>query len=242
MKEFLKTTKDTESVYSKLKEEPNLNEDQVLGDLLTFLVAGTDTSAHLFCSALYFIQKYEDCNKKLMNEINKYFPTALEDMKNEDIMKNLEQCDYLNHLIKECLRLDPPTYESIDYITTNDITICEVPIPKNSILAINFMATHMDPNQWYEPLKFIPERFDPSHEYFMTPDGKNRHPLSYIPFSAGLRNCPGQTLARLETKVLLIYFLKNINYTIDEDLLKNEYISFAMVSQFKLKFKINSIS
>ena len=149
LKEFLKTTKDTESVFSKLKEEPNLNEDQILWDLITFLIAGTDTSAHIFCSALYFIQKDLDIAKKLKNEIWKYFPTAIEDMKYEDIMKNLEQWDYLNFVIKECFRLDPPTYETIDYRTVNDLSICGVPIPKDRIISINLMAAHMDPEQWF---------------------------------------------------------------------------------------------
>ena len=242
LKEFLKTTKDTESVYSKLKEDQSLDEDQLFWDLITFLLGGTDTSAHLISSALYFIQKNEGCYEKLMNEINKFFPAAIEDLKVEDFMKNLEQWDYLNYLLKECLRLDPPSYESTDYVTVNDVTICGVPIPKDSWISVNFMGAHMDPEQWFEPLKFIPERFDPSHEYFKTPDGKNRHPLSYIPFSAGLRNCPGQSLARLEAKVVLIYLLKHIKYTVEKELLDNDYISFSIISQFKLKFKIDSVT
>jgi cytochrome P450 len=33
-----------------------------------------------------------------------------------------------------------------------------------------------NPEEWQEPDKFIPERFDSLSKYYMTPSGKKRHP------------------------------------------------------------------
>jgi cytochrome P450 len=61
---------------------------------------------------------------------------------------------------------------------------------------------HHDPEQWIEPLKFIPERFDPESKYFLTPSGKKRHPMSYIPFFGGKRACLGKAFAELAGRIV----------------------------------------
>ena len=61
---------------------------------------------------------------------------------------------------------------------------------------------HMRKDQWKEPEKFIPERFDPSSEYFLTPSGQKRHPMSFGPFVGGKRICLGKTFAEIMAKVV----------------------------------------
>ena len=98
---------------------------------------------------------------------------------------------------------------------------------------------HYDPKHWQEPLQFIPERFDPESEYFKSPStGKARDPFSFVPFSTGLRSCPGQTMARLVQKIALPYFIGNLDYEIDEELLKNDKLLFNNSSQCTLTITI----
>lgn len=57
-------------------------------------------------------------------------------------------------------------------------------MPKGSSAVLGIIHTHRDPELWEEPLMFNPDRFLPENV-------AKRHPYSYIPFSAGPRNCIG---------------------------------------------------
>lgn len=59
--------------------------------------------------------------------------------------------------------------------------------PKGSHILLHILDAHKDPNFWSDPEKFDPDRFLPDNV-------KDRHPFSYIPFSAGPRNCIGDFL------------------------------------------------
>ena len=87
----------------------------------------------------------------------------------------------------------------------------------------------------------MPERFDINNELFYPVENtgkKIRHPLSYIPFSFGTRNCPGKTLANLELKTLIVHFLSRFEYELDSEQKQNDYVRFSLRSQFDLKLKI----
>jgi cytochrome P450 (family 4 subfamily F) len=64
-------------------------------------------------------------------------------------------------------------------------------IPKGLKIVVGIKALHNDPSVWRGPKSFIPERFDPNSEYYLKPDGTKRDPMSFLPFSAGARNCIG---------------------------------------------------
>ncbi|GIY72213.1 methyl farnesoate epoxidase [Caerostris darwini] len=75
-------------------------------------------------------------------------------------------------------------------------------IPKGAEICANLWAMHYDPDYWDQPEVFRPERF-------LTPDGKAliKHPKSYVPFSVGKRNCPGERIAWM---AILFYFTEII--------------------------------
>nr|XP_044634078.1 cytochrome P450 4F2-like [Equus asinus] len=98
--------------------------------------------------------------------------------------------------IKESLRLHPPTV-GISQRGTQDIVLPDGRvIPKGIICLISIFGTHHNPSVWPNPEVYDPFRFDPENT-------KERSPLAFIPFSAGPRNCIGQTFAMTEMKVVL---------------------------------------
>jgi cytochrome P450 len=105
---------------------------------------------------------------------------------------------------------------------------------------VEILSNHTDEDEWVNPKEFIPERFDPEHEYFSKPGsgGKTRTQYSHLPFSLGMRRCPGQSFAMLQMKVILSHFLSHYEYEVSEELLARDDVGFAMASNIPLPFKI----
>ena len=73
-------------------------------------------------------------------------------------------------------------------------------IPAGVSLMIMIHEIHHDPEQFPDPDKFDPERFlvvDP-----------NRHPFAYAAFSAGPRNCIGESLDKFCSTTYVCEFYK----------------------------------
>ncbi|XP_011858656.1 PREDICTED: cytochrome P450 4C1-like isoform X2 [Vollenhovia emeryi] len=125
--------------------------------------------------------------------------TALQGHGEKFTMKLLQDLPYLERCIKEGLRL----YPSVNHISR--------------IAGEDVKLLHRDPNFWPNPEVFDPDRF--LHERI-----RNRHPYSYIPFSAGPRNCIGQRFAMLEMKAMIAPLIHNF-YLEPIDYLKNVRIN-----------------
>ena len=69
-----------------------------------------------------------------------------------------------------------------------------------------------------------------------TKQGKVPEVHSRRPFGHGVRSCPGQTFGVLELKVLISYLFPMMDYTVEEELLKNEDVGFAIGTHFKPQF------
>jgi hypothetical protein len=63
---------------------------------------------------------------------------------------------------------------------------------------------HRNPRYWPDPHKFNPERFLPN-------DTANDRD-AWMPFSKGSRNCIGQELAIIETKIILLMTLRSWDF------------------------------
>lgn len=72
------------------------------------------------------------------------------------------------------------------------------------------MANKHDPKVFPNPHSFIPERW--LEEKKQT----ERDIYSFLPFSAGKKNCIGQHLAKLETKLIVSMFVKRFDFTLIE--------------------------
>lgn len=68
----------------------------------------------------------------------------------------------------------------------------KVTIPKDTKIWIPIYAIQRDPNYYPDPEVFDPERFDNDAV-------KSRHPMVYLPFGDGPRNCIG--------KIYICYFV-----------------------------------
>jgi cytochrome P450 family 4 len=74
-------------------------------------------------------------------------------------------------------------------------------IPAGVNVHIPIVYIHRFAGNFPNPMKFDPDNFLPERVL-------KRNPYTYIPFSAGQRNCIGQRLGLLEAKTVLSYILR----------------------------------
>lgn len=130
----------------------------------------------------------------------------------------------------------------IPRLITQDVQIGTIFLPKNTSVMINISAIHLDPDIWPDPMKFDPNRFVPidnenekddgnnnrqnandtttdelssvSTKKTMNARGKPIQPFTFLAFIAGPRNCLGQYLALLESKMVISLLLQRYELTL----------------------------
>ncbi|CAH0557343.1 unnamed protein product [Brassicogethes aeneus] len=174
-----------------------LSDKDIREEVDTFMFEGHDTTASAISFAMYLLANNPKEQAKVYEEAKSMFG---DDKEKSATFKDLQEMKYLENVIKETLRLYPsvPIYSRC---LTDDIEYQEGKIiPKGTQLGIFAFGVGRDKDYYKDPEKFMPSRFD-------SMDGKT--PFSYIPFSAGPRNCIGQKFAMLEMKSTLSKLIRN---------------------------------
>jgi cytochrome P450 len=89
-------------------------------------------------------------------------------------------------------------------------------IKKGERFFLDFHGLHHNPKEWIDPEKFIPERFNPSSPYYLTPAGKKRKMSSYSPFFGGERICLGIPFAKYLVKTVFAYAVMSFDFELVE--------------------------
>ena len=231
---------DNESVYKQLISKELFTKDEIFNDMILLLFTGFDTTSHGIASILYNIHKNPRVLNKLLSGLKLNGITDISTDDESSLKETYEQWDYLNYVVKEGIRIDPPVMNSLVYNVKENIEIWGVPLDKGSKVLIQTLLPHLNHEEWREPDKFIPERFDPESEYYFKPNSTSqlRDPKSYIPFSFGIRNCPCQSLAKLELKIILSRILTILDLEVSLEQLNNNFWKFNLMSQMHLHCKI----
>ncbi|XP_047355523.1 cytochrome P450 4C1-like isoform X2 [Vespa velutina] len=174
-----------------------IDEEGIREEVDTFMAAGHDTTAMALCFALLLFAKHKDVQEHIRSEVN----TVMQQSDCKLTIPMLRGFPYLERCLKESLRLYPSVHFIARYIS-QDLQLKNFLIPAGSICNVNIYSLHRNPNIWKNPDVFDADRFLPENT-------KGRNPYSFIPFSAGPRNCIGQKFAMLELKLMVAYILHN---------------------------------
>ncbi len=180
-----------------------------------FAFAGHDTVSNAIGFALICLANYNEIQQRVRAEVNDVIADDLTDINSE----YLSRLPYLEMVIKESLRLYPPTPFTGRHLY-EDFTIDGHIIPKGTDIWLNYFALHRNPNHWTEPDKFDPERFSAENSM-------GRHPFAFVPFSGGLRNCIGQRYAKAFMKIVLAQIIR-----------KFEIVPVTKIGDLKLSFEM----
>ena len=178
-----------------------LDESKVIATAVVMLVAGYDTTAITMSTCLWYLTQYPEIQKRLQEEIDETFEGNSNVLDSLDYAK-IQGMEYLDQCIHETLRINPPVGANWRQCTLDyRIPGTDVVIPKGAEVHIPVRGIHLDDEVYPNPTIFDPERF--------SKEAKNdRHPMSFLGFSQGPRNCIGLRFALLELKVGLIKILK----------------------------------
>nr|XP_050855936.1 cytochrome P450 4C1-like [Vespula vulgaris] len=174
-----------------------IDDEGIREEVDTFMFAGHDTTAMALCFALLLFAKHKDVQERIRKEVN----TVMQQNDGKLTIPMIQEFSYLERCIKESLRLYPSVHTIARYMF-NDMQLKNYLIPSNTICKVSIYSLHRNPEFWPKPDMFDPDRFLPENV-------KGRNPYSYVPFSAGPRNCIGQKFAMLELKLMVTYILHN---------------------------------
>ncbi|KAJ1945110.1 hypothetical protein FBU59_002409, partial [Linderina macrospora] len=178
-----------------------LAEDVVLDQSITFIFAGTETTASTVAWCLYLLDKHPRIQRRLLQELadNGITPDA------PPTVKQITHLKYLAQVLKETLRLYPPLW----FVQKSCKKDCVLPggyhIKKGYTAWVDFWAMHRNPNVFPDPHRFDPDRFSEENSKHV-PHG------AWTPFSAGLRSCLGMQFALMEMRIALARLLSKFEF------------------------------
>ncbi|XP_066591318.1 cytochrome P450 6B7-like [Prorops nasuta] len=183
-----------------------ITDEFLAAQAVVFFLAGYETSALVMSHALYELALHQEIQEKLRDEIKKTIAKCGGKLEIDDI-KSME---YLNAVYREILRKYSPISilkrKAAEGYTFNGT---KVHIPKGTEIIIPVWALHRDPDIYPEPDVFDPNRF-------LNKESTIKHPMHYLPFGDGPRNCIGARFAVHQTKLGIITVIKNFKVDVCE--------------------------
>nr|CAG8617780.1 8850_t:CDS:2 [Entrophospora candida] len=171
------------------EENYEMSSDDLRDEMVTFFLAGHDTTSHALSVAFYYMAKYPIQNKAREEAISVL-----------GVKGKIPTSEDLKVVIYKSLRLYPALVETLPRLTKKELRYGQMIIPKNTMASVNIWAVHRDPQSWPDPEKFNPERF------LSSKDDNNLH--AWMPFSAGPRNCIGQNFSLMEQRIIISMLCK----------------------------------
>lgn len=177
-----------------------------------FIFAGHDTTSSAICYAIYLLQKHPETLARIRAEHDRVLgpiENAAETIKADPYIVN--KLEYTNAVMKESLRLFPAasglrTPDS-SLVLRNPKTGEVLPTVPGMLLWIPHFGLHRDKTIWgptatgFDPSRFLPENASSLPE------------AGYRPFERGNRNCIGQDLAMLESRIVLAMVVRKYDFT-----------------------------
>jgi len=196
------------------KANYRLTRDEVISNIFIFMAAGYETTSTALAYATYELAKHPEVLEKLQAEID---TLPLSDGKNDcdDETKKypdydiVAQMPYMNMFVSEVLRMYPIANTVIQRRAFGDTVVQGITIKKDTFVHADVYSVHYDLDLWgpEDPYVFYPERH-----------ATKRHPMAYLPFGAGPRQCVGMRFALIEMKILLVRLLREYSIVPGEHL------------------------
>lgn len=200
-KDFLHLMTEAQRESKETANKPGgyvLTNDVLVAQSVLFIFAGHETTAITLTFTAFELALNPDVQERLYNEIT----DGLTESKGVLDYETIKRMKYLNMVVHEALRKNPPVSRVERTCTTEEYNIGGIRLKEGMKIHIPVHAIHHCEEFYPNPAIFDPERFnDENHA--------KRNPFTFLPFGSGPRNCIGMRFALLEAKIGLIHLLKN---------------------------------
>ncbi|OOF98988.1 hypothetical protein ASPCADRAFT_127569 [Aspergillus carbonarius ITEM 5010] len=203
-----------ESMLRHRGEKDGLTDEELEANASIIIIAGSETTATLLSGLTYLLCRNPEAMEKVTREVRSVMQTETD----ITIHNATAHLPYMLACIDEAFRMYPPVPSGLQRITpTTPIDISGYLVSPNTKVAVHQSAANLSRLNFYEPNKFIPERWlpecknDPSSPFYRD----NRDVVQ--PFSVGPRNCIGRNLAYAEMRVILARVLWNFDIELCEE-------------------------
>jgi cytochrome P450 family 6 len=187
------------SMLMKLKGQ--LTPTEMAAESTVMFLAGFETSSTLTQFALYELAMNPDIQERLREELS----SAVEENGGTLTYDILQESKYLEMVTNETLRKFPPIPKFSRYSATNyKIEDTDLVIPEGTMIEINAISLHHDPEYFPDPEKFDPERFNEENI-------KNIQPYTFLPFGGGPRQCLGMRFGQMQSKLGIAKIILNFS-------------------------------
>ncbi|PDY82939.1 bifunctional cytochrome P450/NADPH--P450 reductase [Bacillus cereus] len=176
----------------------SLDDENIRYQIITFLIAGHETTSGLLAFALYFLVK----NRHILHKAEEEATRVLVDP--VPTYRQVKQLKYISMVLNETLRLWPTAPAFSLYSKEDTILGGEYPLKQGDEVTVLIPQLHRDKTIWGQDIEeFRPERFEsmstiPEH--------------AFKPFGNGQRACIGQQFALHEAALVLGMILKHFNF------------------------------
>jgi cytochrome P450 len=172
-----------------------MTDEQARDEAITLFNAGQDTTAAGLTWLWYLVATHPEVQEKLAEEAERVLVLRNEAQQGlgerSATYADLPSLPYTTMVVKESLRLYPPTWALIPREAVEDVPLGDFVIRKGGWVYIYPWVLHRDPRFFPEPERFDPERFAPGRV-----ESIPQH--AYIPFGAGPHLCIGNSFATME--------------------------------------------
>lgn len=175
------------------------------GELLTLVVAGSDTTSAALGWALSILASSPPFQETLRAEIHAAFGAR------EPRLDDLDRVPSLRPFIDETLRMFPPV-AILSRLAEGQDTVDGHPVVAGDRVLVSVIGLHQNPIGWEAPREFRLDRHDPDAA------GRGERRSHFMAFSAGPRICGGARFAQIELAIALVQILRRCRLEISETL------------------------
>jgi cytochrome P450 len=145
-------------IISVALQSGGISEDNLVDQVMTFLVAGHETTSTAMAWALVALSRHPDIQIRLRNDIRATLP-AIDDADTPLTAELIDSIPYLHAVCNEVLRVYPPVLMTKRVAAINT-TILDQPVPKGTEILISPCAINLSTEQWGpDAAEFKPERW-----------------------------------------------------------------------------------